>query len=76
MDRFDLEDVVAPPDQVAETPLKEWRLKYQAGTSDFSDFIDFFRKESRKYFEFQYEYDTGECLLSYLMLLHGNCLIF
>uniref|UniRef100_W8AD24 E3 ubiquitin-protein ligase n=1 Tax=Ceratitis capitata TaxID=7213 RepID=W8AD24_CERCA len=55
MERFDLEDVVAPPTHTAETPLKDWRLKYQAGTIQKQDFTDFFQKQSRKYFHYHYE---------------------
>ncbi|XP_011198244.2 E3 ubiquitin-protein ligase UBR1 isoform X2 [Bactrocera dorsalis] len=55
MDRFDLEDVVAPPTHTADAPLKDWRLKYQAGTIKNSDFTEFFQKQSRKYFHFRYE---------------------
>ncbi|XP_067640703.1 E3 ubiquitin-protein ligase UBR1 [Eurosta solidaginis] len=55
MERFDLEDVVAPPTHIADAPLKDWRLKYQAGTIQKNDFIEFFRKQSRKYFHYQYE---------------------
>ncbi|XP_055915435.1 E3 ubiquitin-protein ligase UBR1 isoform X1 [Eupeodes corollae] len=42
------------PREVPETPLKEWRLKYQAGTIVAQDFIEFFRKEAKNYFEFEY----------------------
>ncbi|XP_017488477.1 PREDICTED: E3 ubiquitin-protein ligase UBR1 [Rhagoletis zephyria] len=55
MERFVLEDVVAPPTHTADTPLKDWRLKYQAGTIQKNDFTDFFQKQSRKYFHYQYE---------------------
>lgn len=60
MDRFDLEDVVAPPTHTADAPLKDWRLKYQAGTIKNSDFTEFFQKQSRKYFHFRYEREQGE----------------
>lgn len=53
MDSF-VDDVVAPPAPVAESPLKEWRVKHSDGTLENKDFIDFFQRESRKYFEFQH----------------------
>ncbi|XP_054727034.1 E3 ubiquitin-protein ligase UBR1 [Anastrepha obliqua] len=55
MERFDLEDVVAPPTHTADAPLKDWRLKYLAGTIQKNDFTEFFLKQSRKYFHYQYE---------------------
>lgn len=61
MDRYDMEDVVVP-EQDGSSPLKEWRLKHQAGTLKRNDFIDYFKKESPKYFDFQNEMGTGESL--------------
>ncbi|KAM8720480.1 hypothetical protein ACLKA7_006514 [Drosophila subpalustris] len=60
MDRYDMEDVVVapPPEHDGSSPLKEWRLKLQAGTLTRSDFIEYFKKESPKYFEFQTEMET------------------
>ncbi|XP_030564536.1 E3 ubiquitin-protein ligase UBR1 isoform X1 [Drosophila novamexicana] len=57
MDRYDMEDVVVP-EQDGSSPLKEWRLKHQAGTLKRNDFIDYFKKESPKYFDFQNELGT------------------
>ncbi|XP_037934845.1 E3 ubiquitin-protein ligase UBR1 isoform X2 [Teleopsis dalmanni] len=59
MDRFDMEDVVPPITQVSESPLKDWRLKYQTGTIQKNDFMEFFRKQVRKYFHFERDRVTG-----------------
>jgi len=53
MDRYDMEDVVVAPPAECSSPLKEWRLKRQAGTLARSDFIEFFKRESPKYFDYQ-----------------------
>ncbi|XP_016970698.1 E3 ubiquitin-protein ligase UBR1 isoform X2 [Drosophila rhopaloa] len=53
MDRYDMEDVVVAPPAECGSPLKEWRLKLQAGTLARSDFIEFFKRESPKYFDYQ-----------------------
>lgn len=60
MDSFE-DEVVAPTTTTSESPLKDWRVKYQAGTLEKKDFIEFFQRESRKYFEFQQENTAGEC---------------
>ncbi|XP_060664254.1 E3 ubiquitin-protein ligase UBR1 isoform X1 [Drosophila nasuta] len=63
MDRYDMDDVVvAPPPEHDDGsyPLKEWRLKHQAGTLTRNDLIDYFKKESPKYFEFQNETETDD----------------
>ncbi|XP_034490388.1 E3 ubiquitin-protein ligase UBR1 isoform X2 [Drosophila innubila] len=64
MDRYDMEDVVVapPPEHDGSSPLKEWRLKLQAGTLTRNDFIEYFKKESPKYFEFQTEMETVKCM--------------
>ncbi|KAI9581919.1 hypothetical protein GQX74_011414 [Glossina fuscipes] len=54
MDNY-VDEVVAPHNPASESPLKDWRLKYQAGTLQKKDFVEFFQKESRKYFEYQNE---------------------
>ncbi|XP_017056178.1 E3 ubiquitin-protein ligase UBR1 isoform X2 [Drosophila ficusphila] len=53
MDRYDMEDVVVAPPAECSSPLKEWRLKGQAGTLTRSDFTEFFKREAPKYFEYQ-----------------------
>lgn len=53
MDRYDMEDVVVAPPAECSSPLKEWRLKRQAGTLDRSDIIEFLKRESPKYFDYQ-----------------------
>ncbi|XP_017133411.1 E3 ubiquitin-protein ligase UBR1 isoform X2 [Drosophila elegans] len=53
MDRYDMEDVVVAPPAECGSPLKEWRLKLQAGTLARSDFIEYFKRESPKYFDYQ-----------------------
>ncbi|XP_068139825.1 E3 ubiquitin-protein ligase UBR1 isoform X2 [Drosophila tropicalis] len=59
MDRYDMDDnVVAPPQPECNSPLKEWRLKQQSGTLSPKVFIEFFKKESPKFFEFQNETET------------------
>ncbi|KAH8409276.1 hypothetical protein KR009_011816 [Drosophila setifemur] len=58
MDRYDMEDVVVAPPAECNSPLKEWRLKLQAGTLARNDFIEFFKKESPKYFDYQNEMET------------------
>lgn len=60
MDSF-VDDVVAPPTPASESPLKDWRVKYLSGTLEKKDFIEFFQKESRKYFEFQHDNGVGKC---------------
>ncbi|BFG01682.1 E3 ubiquitin-protein ligase UBR1 [Drosophila madeirensis] len=62
MDLFDMDDVVGGPPDECSTPLKEWRLKLQAGTLTRNDFIEFFKKESPKYFDYQNELDTVKCM--------------
>ncbi|XP_001354328.3 E3 ubiquitin-protein ligase UBR1 [Drosophila pseudoobscura] len=62
MDLFDMDDVVVGPPDECSTPLKEWRLKLQAGTLTRNDFIEFFKKESPKYFDYQNELDTVKCM--------------
>ncbi|KAH8250617.1 hypothetical protein KR038_002648 [Drosophila bunnanda] len=53
MDRYDMEDVVVAPPAECSSPLKEWRLKLQSGTLTPNDIIEFFKKESPKFFDFQ-----------------------
>ncbi|KAH8300991.1 hypothetical protein KR044_008170 [Drosophila immigrans] len=65
MDRYDMDDVVVVPPPEHDDgsyPLKEWRLKHQAGTLTRNDFIDYFKKESPKYFEFQNDTETVKCM--------------
>ncbi|KNC21274.1 hypothetical protein FF38_13924 [Lucilia cuprina] len=50
-----MDDVVAPPTPASESALKNWRVKHSTGTLEKKDFIEFFQKESRKYFEFQHD---------------------
>lgn len=59
MDSF-VDDVVAPTTPASESPLKDWRVKYLSGTLQKKDFIEFFQKESRKYFEFQHDNGVGK----------------
>ncbi|XP_058984354.1 E3 ubiquitin-protein ligase UBR1 isoform X3 [Musca domestica] len=61
MDSFE-DEVVAPTTTTSESPLKDWRVKYQAGTLEKKDFIEFFQRESRKYFEFQQENTAVKCM--------------
>lgn len=65
MDRYDMEDVVvAPPNENdVSSPLKELRLKLQAGTLTRKDFIEFFKREAPKYFDIRNEVDKGERML-------------
>ncbi|XP_030378399.1 E3 ubiquitin-protein ligase UBR1 isoform X2 [Scaptodrosophila lebanonensis] len=60
MDHYDMEDVVVapPPELDGSSRLKEWRLKLQAGTLARTDFVDFFRKQSPKFFQCQNESET------------------
>ncbi|EDV46445.1 E3 ubiquitin-protein ligase UBR1 [Drosophila erecta] len=53
MDRYDMEDVVVAPPAECTSQIKEWRLKREAGTLDRSDIIDFLKRESPKYFDYQ-----------------------
>ncbi|KAH8387185.1 hypothetical protein KR093_005434 [Drosophila rubida] len=65
MDRYDMDDVVvAPPPEHDDGsyPLKEWRLKHQAGTLTRNDLIDYFKKASPKYFEYQNDMETVKCM--------------
>ncbi|XP_013101080.2 E3 ubiquitin-protein ligase UBR1 isoform X1 [Stomoxys calcitrans] len=50
MDSYE-DEVVAPTTTSSESPLKDWRVKFLADTLDKNDFIEFFQKESRQYFE-------------------------
>ncbi|XP_070132673.1 E3 ubiquitin-protein ligase UBR1 isoform X3 [Drosophila bipectinata] len=58
MDRYDMEDVVVAPPAECNSPLKEWRLKFQAGTLARSDIVEFFKKDSPKYFDYSNEMET------------------
>lgn len=60
-----MEDVVvAPPNENdVSSPLKELRLKLQAGTLTRKDFIEFFKREAPKYFDIRNEVDKGERML-------------
>lgn len=58
MDRYDMEDVVVAPPAECNSPLKEWRLKFQAGTLTRGDIVEFFKKDSPKYFDYSNEMET------------------
>ncbi|KAH8330115.1 hypothetical protein KR059_001969 [Drosophila kikkawai] len=62
MDRYDMEDVVVAPPAECSSPLKEWRLKLQAGTLTRNDFIEFFKRESPKFFDYQNMMKTVKCM--------------
>ncbi|KAH8344886.1 hypothetical protein KR067_009786 [Drosophila pandora] len=62
MDRYDMEDVVVAPPAECNSPLKEWRLKFQAGTLTRGDIVEFFKKDSPKYFDYSNEMETVKCM--------------
>ncbi|ALC49081.1 CG9086 [Drosophila busckii] len=64
MDRYDMDIVVVapPPEHDTSSRIKEWRLKSQSGTLKDKDFMEFFKTESTKYFEFQNEMETVKCV--------------
>ncbi|EDV92119.1 GH24736 [Drosophila grimshawi] len=64
MDRYDMEDVVvAPPaEHDGTSPLKEWRLKFQAGTLTRNDIIWYIKTEAPNYFGFLTVMETVKCM--------------
>lgn len=70
-----MEDVVvAPPNENdVSSPLKELRLKLQAGTLTRKDFIEFFKREAPKYFDIRNEVDKGEQNVSMYLMCVSVC---
>lgn len=64
-----MDDVVAPPTPASESALKNWRVKHSTGTLEKKDFIEFFQKESRKYFEFQPDNGVGKYRYVYVVFV-------